>query len=152
MRLSRYFHLRELTRSQVAARLDIDNAPDDEQVLRLRDLCANVLDPVRVRFGPFSPSSGFRSPDLNRAIGGRHNSQHMRGEAADFEVVGVPNLVVAKWISDNPRVRFDQLILEFYVPGVPNSGWVHCSYRREGGRREVLTAVRGKGYLRGLVP
>jgi len=82
------------------------------------------------------------------AIGGSSLSQHTRGEAADFEVPGVPNLEVARWIRDN--LVFDQLILEFYRPGQPNSGWVHCSYRIDRARREALTYA-GRQYHKGLL-
>jgi hypothetical protein len=155
VRLSEHFTLRELTRSQTASRLGLDNTPNREQVDALCMLCANVLEPVRSRFGPFTPSSGFRSNEVNRRAGGSRNSAHRRGEAADFEVVGVSNLELAEWIRDS-GLHFDQLILEFYTPGDPSSGWVHCSYRAGANRRQCLTAIGHPGedteYREGLTP
>src|SRR5690606_32172476 len=97
------------------------------------------------------PSSGYRSHALNVAIGGSKSSQHCRGEAADFEVPGVPNRTLARWIEK--RLEFDQLILEFYRAEVPGSGWVHCSYVAPPRicRREVLTTSDGRSYQRGLL-
>lgn len=150
MQLSKNFSLRELTRSQVAARRGIDNTPPQAVVERLRALAENVLQPVRDHFGaPVVVTSGYRSPELNDAIGSSDRSQHPKGEAADFEVVGRSNLEVAEWIRDN--LTFDQLILEFYTPGDPRSGWVHCSYVPPP-RNQVLTARRGGGYVEGLDP
>ena len=127
MKLSKNFTLQEFVRSQTAARRNIDNTPDAAIIARLKLLVDEVLQPVRDSFyRPVRITSGYRSPRLNRAIGGSRNSQHMRGEAADFEIPGVSNCVVSKWISDN--LKYDQNILEFYTPGQPNSGWVHVSY------------------------
>lgn len=143
--LSANFTVRELVKSQAATRRGIDNAPDLAQVTALRALCVSVLQPVRDRFGSTSVSSGLRVPKLNRAIGGSKRSQHCRGEAADFEALAVGNPELAAWIRDN--LDFDQLILEFAIPGYPRSGWVHCSYS-ETNRRQVLTAVKRLRRLR----
>jgi hypothetical protein len=137
MNLSPHFTLAELTRSQLAVRRGIDNTPPAPAIERLRLLCLHVLEPVRDRFGPFSPSSGYRSPALNRLLGSKDNSQHCKGEAADFEIHGIANIEVARWIAG--ALEFDQLILEFYSETDPAAGWVHCSYKSAGNRREVLT-------------
>lgn len=152
MQLSEHFTLPELTRSQTAARLGIDNRPEqagDEIVLRLQDLCLHILEPVRGAFRtPFAPSSGYRSPALNRAIGGSSSSQHMLGQAVDLELPGVANAELALWMSEN--LDFDQLILECYRPGQPDSGWVHCSFVIGCNRQQVLTFT-GQNWLQGLV-
>jgi len=148
MKLSEHFSLQEMTKSQTAVRMGIDNAPDDEQLQCLTDLCRNVLDHVRSEFGPLTPSSGFRSPALCEAIGSKPTSQHAKGEAADFEVMGVDNMELATWIAHN--LVFDQLILEYYKEDEPNSGWVHCSYTADGNRNEVLK-FDGKTYTRGVL-
>lgn len=141
-RLSPNFTLRELVKSQTAVRLGIENLPNDAQLAALRHLCRWILQPVRERFGATNVSSGLRVLALNRAVGSGDNSQHTRGEAADFECVAADNLEVAQWIRDN--LEFDQLILEFYTPGDPRSGWVHCSVKdSDDNRGEVLTASRG---------
>jgi len=88
-------------------------------------------------------TSGFRSEALCVKIGSSVNSQHAKAEAADFEVMGTDNSELADWIYDN--LDFDQLILEFYDPSEPNSGWIHCSYVPEGGRKQFLHAYKSEG-------
>jgi len=149
MQLSPHFSLAELTKSQTAERQGIDNTPGPAEIEHLRRVCEEILEPVRTHFGvPFSPSSGFRCLALNRAIGSKDTSQHIFGQAADFEVPGQTNPAVAQWIADN--LAYDQLILEFYQPGIPGSGWVHCSIRPYGNRQMALTINRD-GVLQGLV-
>ncbi len=126
MQLSRNFSLSELTKSDTAIRKGINNNPSAEQVEKLKALCENILQPVRDHFGRVKVTSGFRSVDLCMAIGSSANSQHAKAEAADFECVGVDNAELADWIKDN--LPYDQLIVEYYTPGEPNSGWIHCSY------------------------
>lgn len=140
MRLSRNFQLSEFLVSQTAARRGIDNTPSSEIIARLEALCRHVLQPLRDHYlRPVTISSGYRSPALNRAIGGASSSQHCRGEAADFEIPGISNVEVARWMQAS--LNYDQLILEFYTPGDPNSGWVHVSWRPNY-RNEELTARR----------
>lgn len=149
MRLSPHFTLAEMTASQTAQRFGIANDPPADAIERMRALCAEVLEPVRARFArPVRISSGYRSPALNRKVRGAPGSQHMRGEAADFEIAGVANGVLAQWVREH--VDFDQLILENYKPGVAHSGWVHVSWRARARRGSVLTFT-GREYLRGLV-
>lgn len=149
MRLSPHFTLQELTKSQTALRLNIDNTPNEQQVAALKALCDNVLEPCRKHFRrAFVPSSGFRSKQLCKAIGSSAKSQHAKGEAADFEIRTIPNLTLACWIRDN--LEFDQLILEFYDGQDPNSGWVHVSYRADGKNRKQCLTYDGKNYATGL--
>jgi uncharacterized protein YcbK (DUF882 family) len=127
MQLSKNFYLSELTKSQTASRYGISNQPNSKQIENLKALCSNILQPVREHFGkPVIISSGYRSPLLNARIGGSRLSQHCFGQAADFEIPGLPNKEVAQWIRQN--LDYDQLILEFYDGKNPNSGWIHCSY------------------------
>ena len=143
MKLSDHFSLQELTKSSTAERRGITNEPDDEAVENLIMLCEMVLEPVRERYGfPFIPNSGFRCLELNRAIGSSDRSQHITGEAVDFEVPGISNKEVALWVKEN--CTFDQLILEFYKEGDPASGWVHCSYVIEGENRQTARVFDGK--------
>ena len=144
MKLSANFTLSELTKSQTAVRKNIKNEPSTAHVENLIHLAETVLQPVREHFGKAVViSSGYRSPELCEAIGSSSKSQHARGEAADFEIPGVDNMQLATWINKN--TNFDQLILEFYEPGDPNSGWVHCSAVREGSRAQVLKASKVEG-------
>ena len=150
-RLSDHFTLEELCKSQTAERHHLNNVPSDPEIVEnLRAVCEKILEPVRANFGkPFSPSSGYRSPKLNKLVNGSKSSQHLRGEAADFEVPGVANFDLATWIEQN--LPFDQLILEFYEPGKPNSGWVHCSLKRQGANRGETLTINKDGRKPGLI-
>ena len=143
MNLSRNFSLQELIKSDTAIRKGINNNPNAEQIEKLKDLCENILQPVRDHFGRVKGTSGFRSPDLCIAINSSVNSQHAKAEAADFEVIGTDNAELADWIYKN--LNFDQLILEFYTPGEPNSGWIHCSYTPDQPRKQFLWAYKSEG-------
>ena len=152
MQLSRNFSLQELTKSDTAIRKGIDNEPNADQIDKLKALCENILQPVRDHFGRVKVTSGFRSEQLCLKIGSSINSQHAKAEAADFECMGTDNAELADWIYAN--LEFDQLILEFYTPGIPDSGWVHVSYKSEGNRKSVLTAMKENGktvYKPGLI-
>lgn len=146
MQLSKNFHLREFVQSQTALRRGIDNTPPSAVVAALRMLCLMVLEPLRDAVGrPIVITSGYRSPELNRAIGGAKKSQHMLGEAADFEAPGVSNLELVNTIILG-HLPYDQLILEFHDPAKgPSSGWVHCSHRSARQRGQVLHALREDG-------
>jgi|TARA_R100000479_G_scaffold152616_1_gene88514 hypothetical protein len=143
MNLSRNFTLSELTKSDTAIRKGINNNPNAEQIEKLKALCENILQPVRDHFGRVKVTSGFRSVDLCLAIGSSQNSQHAKAEAADFECPGVDNAELADWIHKN--LPYDQLILEFYTPGEPNSGWIHCSWIPNQPRASYLWAYRSEG-------
>jgi hypothetical protein len=154
MRLSPHFTLSELTRSEAATRGGFSNAPSAEATENLKALCEVILEPVRAHFGkPIRVNSGYRGPQANAAVGGATSSQHCKGEAADFEIDSVANRDLVQAIVDL-NLSFDQLILEFHVAGDPNSGWVHCSHKRNGiNRHEVLTATKVQGktvYSKGL--
>ena len=143
MNLSRNFTLSELTKSDTAIRKGINNNPSAEQVEKLKLLCENILQPVRDHFGRVKITSGFRSVELCMAIGSSANSQHAKAEAADFECPGVDNAELADWIHKN--LSYDQLILEFYTPGEPNSGWIHCSWIADQPRASYLWAYKSEG-------
>ena len=144
--------MKELTKSDTATRLGIDNTPDEEALDNLKTLCDKVLQPVREHFGKsVTVNSGYRSPESNAAVGGSKTSDHCKGQAADIEIDGLPNPELAQWIMDN--LDYTQLILEFYTQGQPNSGWVHVSYDPNNLKKQELTAVKVAGktqYLQGL--
>jgi zinc D-Ala-D-Ala carboxypeptidase len=151
--LSPNFSLHELTKSETALRMGFDNTPGEVETENLRLLCEKVLQPVRDHFGKgVKVNSGFRSPESNAAVGGSKTSDHCLGRAADIEIPGVANADLAQWIMDN--LEYTQLILEFYTPGIPDSGWVHVSYDPSNLKMQELTATKVAGktqYLQGLV-
>lgn len=145
------FRLYELTRSDLATRLGIDNGfASDGEMLAAIHLARHVLQPVRQAFGSFSPNSVYRSQQLERSLKNKpaswlSTSQHTRGEACDIEIVGLPTLELASWAEKN-LAEFDQIICECYDPAQgPNSGWVHISLKPPGAganRHKCLSYVR----------
>ena len=151
MKLSKNLSLAEVTKSTTAKRLGIDNTPDDEWVIENIKAIADVIfQPLRDSFRcPIFVSSGYRSPDLNAAIGGSKRSQHMEGRALDLDADvygGCTNSEIFNWIREN--VEFDQMVWEFGDEDNPD--WVHVSYVRDGvNRKRCLKALRddrGKVY------
>ena len=153
MKLSPNFSLAEMIKSDTALRLDMENEPDDDHIDNMIALCENVLQKVRDHYGKgVKVNSGFRHPDVNAKVGGSKTSDHCRGMAADIEIPGVANADLAEWIVEN--CEFRQVILEFYTPGVPDSGWVHVSYNSDDNKKQVLTAMKENGktvYKPGLI-
>lgn len=127
-RLCENFSLYELTYSPTAEARKIYNLPDEAGIERLRQVCEHILRPVREHFGkPVHVNSGYRSLALNTIINGAKSSQHLKCEAADYEIEGISNRELAHWVAAN--LLFDQVILEFHNNlNDPNSGWVHTSY------------------------
>lgn len=123
-KLSKYFYLDELLRSQTAVRHNIDMAPSDEVLTNLRRFALGVLDPIREELGrPVFVSSGYRPPELNRLIGGSVSSDHQWGLAADVAGTGVTPYELAaimRHVFNRDRIHIKQVILEF-------GNWVHVS-------------------------
>jgi zinc D-Ala-D-Ala carboxypeptidase len=153
MKLTENFSLAEMVKSETALRQGLDNTPGDVEIANLKRLAENVLQPVRNHYKRgVKVNSGFRHPNVNAAVGGSRTSDHCKGMAADIEIPGVANAELAEWIKDN--LEYTQLILEFYTPGVPDSGWVHVSYDPANLKKQVLTAMRENGktvYKPGLI-
>ena len=115
----KYFTLRELTRSDTAARKDIDNTPTPTAEQHLRSLVEHVLDPLREAYGkPIYVNSGYRSPALNSAVGGARNSQHMKGQAADIR--GEPHSRLPKGekpqTAEEATAELGRLIIDLDLP------------------------------------
>ncbi len=137
----KYFSISELTKSDTAQRLGINNAPGPAEQSALRSLVDKALDPLREAWGkPITVNSGFRCEALNKAVGGAADSQHRKGEAADIEAH-------TRSREDNRRIfelvlklglPFDQLINEF------DYDWVHISVGPRN-RRQVLAATKVGG-------
>jgi hypothetical protein len=153
MQLTNNFSLAEMVKSDTALRHDMDNTPGEAEIANLKTLCEKVLQPVRDHFQTgVKVNSGFRHPEVNAKVGGSKTSDHCKGQAADIEIPGIANADLAVWIMDN--LNYTQLILEFYTPGVPDSGWVHVSYDPANLKKQNLTATKQGGktvYLNGLV-
>ena len=148
MRLSKNFTLKELTRSNTALRLGIDNQPSKEGVLKLTLLATSLLQPLRNAVGSLRITSGYRSPQLSEAIGSSSNSQHCRYEAVDMQYVKrgkMDNIKIYDALIDLD-LDYDQCILEFgnatehIDPTEPD--WIHLSWKVVDNRRQTLVAYK----------
>ena len=139
MKLTEHFSLAEMTISQTAERKGISNAPTEEALLNLIRT-AEGMEEVRARLGdrPISISSGYRSPAVNKAVGGAKKSQHLTGEAVDFicPSFGTPRDIVAELVD----MDYDQLILEFANNG---GGWVHISFSGDNRQQALVIDENG---------
>ena len=136
MNLSKNFTLEELTASATAKAKGIRNVPGVQEAVNLTALVHKVLQPLRDAMGPITIASGYRCAQLNKAVGGVYNSQHMKGEAVDIFIKGdtLYGTRLFRWIKDN--APFDQLIWEHNEKG---TCWVHVSYKADGSnRRQVI--------------
>lgn len=134
IKLSNNFTLEELCASDTAKAKGIRNEPGKAEVVNLTLLAVHVLQPLRNKMGAITISSGYRSPQLNRAVGGVSTSQHVKGQAAD---IAIPNQTVGKiWFSYiKSNLPYDQLIWEHNSAGVY---WIHVSYNIDGNRHQVI--------------
>ena len=138
MRLSKNFILSEITRSNTAKRLGIDNGPDKNHLRSIQRLITNLIQPMRDALGPIRISSGYRNPNVNRAIGGSTKSQHCKGEALDLQFWKdgkICNKEIYDWVLSSD-VEFDQMINEF------DFSWIHISLKKEDNRKQVLEAYK----------
>ncbi len=133
MKLTENFTISELIYSYTAQVNKIDNRPSVQVIENLKALCENILQPLRDHFAcPIIITSGFRSPKLNKKIGGVANSQHIEGKAADFIIPAVDLKTVFKWIKNN--LVYDQLLYEYNSKDV----WIHVSYDRSHNRKQAI--------------
>lgn len=133
MRLTKNFTLEEMVASATAVRKHINNTPSADVKNNLQMLCEKVLQPIRDMYGkPMIITSGYRCRRLNTAVGGVWNSQHLKGEAADFVTKNnVDNKMLFDLIKKSD-IPFDQLIWE------KGGSWIHISYSSKRQRRQVL--------------
>ena len=149
MRLSKNFTLKELTRSNTALRLGIDNEPSKEGIYKLRLLATELLQPIRERLSaPIRITSGYRSPELSAVIGSSENSQHCRYEAIDCQFIKrgkMDNLKIYKALIDLD-IDYDQCILEFGGATLDRDSecpdWIHISWKMSDNRRQTLVAYK----------
>lgn len=138
MKLSKNFALSEITHSNTAKRLGIENEPTETHLQNMQHLVDNLLQPLRDAIGPIRVSSGYRNPELNRAIGGSRSSQHCKGEALDlqfWQMGEMNNKVIYDWILQS-GLEFDQMINEF------DFAWVHISLKKKSNRKQILEAFK----------
>jgi zinc D-Ala-D-Ala carboxypeptidase len=148
MKLSKNFTLKELTKSNTALRLGINNEPSKEGILKLTLLATSILQPLRDVLGAIRITSGYRSPQLSEVIGSSSNSQHCRYEAVDLQYVKrgkMDNIKIYDALIDLD-LDYDQCILEFgngtqYIdPTRPD--WIHLSWKISDNRRQTLVAYK----------
>lgn len=126
----KYFTIQELTESQQGKKLGVKNIPDENSISNLKTLVERVLDPAREKYGkPIFVNSGYRSKELNDAVKGSKNSQHLKGEAADIDTGSFgENKILFEILKE---FQFDQLIDE------KNLSWIHVSYSKNN-RNQIL--------------
>ena len=131
MKISEHFTLEEFILSDTAIRHGYENKPNQQQIANMVALCVNVLEPLRYALGqvkgkqiPIIINSGFRDKRVNALVGGKWNSQHTEGKAADLRALGIPVhefYALTKQIIEKNKFEVDQLIFEF-------DSWIHVSY------------------------
>ena len=138
MRLSKNFSRAEIEHSNTAKRLDIKNEMSEKHLEQMQGLIDNLIQPMRDAIGPIRVTSGYRSPQLNRAIGGSRTSQHCKGQALDIQYWSggkMNNKVIYDWVLESD-IEFDQMINEF------DYAWIHISLKKNSNRRQVLEAYK----------
>ena len=135
------FKYKEFIKSSTAIRLGIDNTPTEKEWQNIEKLAVNVLQPIRQKFGRIRITSGFRSKQLNKSIGGSTSSNHCRGEAADVEPLedGVTLLDILEYIIND--LEFRNVILEY-----PPDGWVHVDYRETNNPKRIRLKDKTHNY------
>ena len=138
MKLSKNFTLSEITHSNTAKRLGIDNGPNKEHFQNIQVLINSLIQPMRSALGPIRVSSGYRNPQLNSAIGGSSRSQHCKGQALDLQFWKkgkMCNKEIYDWVIKS-NIEFDQMINEF------DFAWIHISYNEDNNRKQILEAYK----------
>lgn len=135
--MTKNFTLAELTKTSTG----LPNALPKHLEGNLRALAENVLQPARDALGAIEVTSCYRSPEVNKRVGGAKTSQHVQAQAADLKYSG-GNDVLLEWLLEN--VEYDQIINEYPdANGVP--AWVHVSYSEGKNRKQKLKAVKVNG-------
>lgn len=131
--MAKYFTLQELCKSDIAIKNGIDNTPPMDAKVNLVALMNQCLDPIREAYGkPIYVNSGFRSPTVNRMVGGVATSQHTKGQAADITTGDKKNNKKLFDMILSKGFKFDQLIDE------KNYSWIHISWKAENNRQQIL--------------
>lgn len=142
MNISEHLTLEEVTKSTTGIRLGISNVPSEEHVDNLKKLAANVFEKIRNHFNtPIYIISGYRSPELNKAVGGATHSDHMKGMAIDIDMDGkntITNKQIFDYVKDN--LEFTKLIWEY--GNNDNPDWVHISYDEDNLSGLIMRAIK----------
>ena len=129
MKNGQFITVNEMLRSQTAEKLNIKNVPNDPIVIENLEHTIEQLDELRRLYNrPIIITSGYRCPALNKAVGGKPNSQHVKGQAADLK--WDENLL--KFIIEN--FHYDQLIEETSK----RTKWIHISFNKEKERMQYI--------------
>ncbi len=138
------FTIHELLYSKTASKNKLSNIPTEDELKKLILLARKVLQPIRDQFGRVVVTSGYRSMLLCKLVGSNKNSNHIRGEAADFFVPGVKLIIVLKWIIRNLEYR--ELILEGSREEVKghHPTIIHCAYRTNGNIKKLKHPITFK--------
>ena len=143
--ISQHISDKEGVYSRTALRLGINNKPNKEQLANMKLLAEEIFEPLRMYAnGPIKINSFFRSPELNKAIGGSTKSQHCHGQAIDLDDTygHLTNAEMFEFIREH--LDFDQMIWEFGNDDNPD--WVHVSYvSPEDNRNRCLLAYKDNG-------
>lgn len=126
MNLSQNFTLEEMEFSRTAREKGIKNKASEDIINNLKAMCENLLEKLRSELKcSIKISSGYRCPELNKAVGGRENSKHTKGQAVDIYIDKLSPLELFYYIKNNKdKFDYDQLIYE----RTRNKKWVHISY------------------------
>ncbi len=136
--------LPRLYRSKTATDNGLDNTPGLKELSALSALRDALLIPLQTKLGkPLTINSGYRSPAVNKAVGGARDSQHTKGQAADIECPGMANGDLADYIEAS-GLPFDQMIEEYVSDEDPSAGWIHVSYRADGANRRERREIRAR--------
>ena len=142
--ITQNFKWKEFFKSQTAKRKGIDNIPTDDNIWEnLEELVVNVLQPLRDEFGCIRITSGYRSPELNSAIGGSENSNHCFGFAADIEPLKENVSLMDVIVYIHNILDFRELIVEYFP-----DGWIHVAYRKGSNARQLKLKDDNHNYQR----
>lgn len=130
--------------SATGARKGIKNIPPPSILKNMKATAEALFEPLREKFGPVIVISFYRSPELNRMVGGSKTSAHMTGHAIDvMHTNGFTNADIFNFFK-NGCIPYDQIIWEFGTSKEPQ--WVHIGYNSKGhNRRQALKATKVKG-------
>lgn len=146
MKLSKNFTLEEMTKSDTAIRLGIENIPTHKQIENLKLLATNILQPTRDKFGEYKTTSGYRNVELCNKVGSNGKSYHAKGQAHDGEAADpeISNIEVLIWIAEN--LEFTELIAEYMDIDDKKAGWVHSAYDKNNIAKVIKLKDRNYDY------